>query len=161
MIELNLTSLFQLVSFLLLMWALKKLLYDKFFEIIKERKEKISQELTEAEKLRKDAEEYKSKYAVEMAEARKKADEIIKKAETRAEEIVTSSKGAAQQEASRIINNAQLEATREKEKAMLEVKGAVVTTAIEMVGRFLGREMDEAARKEYTKKMLKNMGDKQ
>lgn len=161
MIELNLTSLFQLVSFLLLMWALKKLLYDKFFEIIKERKEKISQELTEAEKLRKDAEEYKSKYAVEMAEARKKADEIIKKAETRAEEIVTSSKGAAQQEASRIINNAQLEATREKEKAMLEVKGAVVTTAIEMVARFLGREMDEAARKEYTKKMLKNMGDKQ
>lgn len=159
MIELNLTSLFQLVSFLLLMWALKKLLYDKFFEIIKERKEKISQELTEAEKLRKDAEEYKSKYAIEMAEARKKADEIIKNAESKAEDIINSSKGTAHNEASRIIENAQLEAVREKEKAMLEVKGVIVTTAIEMVGRFLGKEMDEAARKEYTRKMLKNMGD--
>ena len=159
MIELNLTSLFQLVSFLLLMWILKKLLYDKFFDIVKERKEKIGQELTEAEKLRKDAEEYKEKYRLEMAEAKARADELVQNAQGRAEEILNSSKEKAQKEATRIINNAQLEASREKEKAMLEVKGAVITTAIELVGRFLGREMDETAKNEYTRRMLRNIGD--
>ena len=41
MIELNLTSLIQLLNFLVLLFVLKKLLFDKFFDIIEERQNMI------------------------------------------------------------------------------------------------------------------------
>jgi len=39
--------------------------------------------------------------------------------------------------------------------------GAVVASAVTMVGRFLQKEMDETARKQYAKRMLESLGDKE
>ncbi len=77
MIELNLTAILSILNFLLLFFVLKKLLFDKFFDIMKQRKEKIRSEIAEAEKLRTEANDLKREYEAKMQEARSSSNEII------------------------------------------------------------------------------------
>ena len=161
MIELNLTSLIQLLNFLVLLFVLKKLLFDKFFDVIEERQKMIKSELSEAEKLRKEAEAYREKYRIEMENARKKSQEIITNAERQAEEIIKTAKENAQREAIRIMEAAEAQIAQEKENALKQLQATVITTAVEIAAKFLGKEMDEAMKRQYAQGILKSLGDEE
>ncbi len=161
MIEINLTAVLSILNFLLLYFVLKKVLFDKFFDIIKQRKEKIKGEIAQAEKLRKEANALKEEYTRKMDEARTASDEMLSRAERQSEEIVRQAREKAQQEIQRMYQAAEIQINQEREKAMEDVKGAVVASAVTMVGRFLQKEMDETARKQYAKRMLESLGDKE
>jgi F-type H+-transporting ATPase subunit b len=161
LIELNLTAILSILNFLLLFFVLKKLLFDKFFDIMKQRKEKIRSEIAEAEKLRTEANDLKREYEAKIQEARSSSNEIISQAERQAEEIVRNAREDAQQEIQRMYKSAELQIQREREEAAGEVKGAIVTAAVAMVGRFLQKEMDDTAKKQYAKRILESMGDKE
>ncbi|MDD2334118.1 MAG: F0F1 ATP synthase subunit B, partial [Mesotoga sp.] len=161
LIELNLTAILSILNFLLLFFVLKKLLFDKFFDVMKQRKEKIRSEIAEAEKMRTEANELKREYQAKIEEARSTSEEIVSRAERQAEEIVRSAREDAQQEIQRMYKSAELQIQREREEAAGEVKGAIVTAAVAMVGRFLQKEMDDTAKKQYAKRILESMGDKE
>jgi F-type H+-transporting ATPase subunit b len=161
LIEINLTAVLSILNFLLLYFVLKKVLFDKFFDIIKQRKEKIKGEIAQAEKLRKEANALKEEYTRKMDEARTVSDEMLSRAERQSEEIVRQAREKAQQEIQRMYQAAEIQINQEREKAMEDVKGAVVASAVTMVGRFLQKEMDETARKQYAKRMLESLGDKE
>jgi F-type H+-transporting ATPase subunit b len=156
-----LTAVLSILNFLLLYFVLKKVLFDKFFDIIKQRKEKIKGEIAQAEKLRKEANALKEEYTRKMDEARTVSDEMLSRAERQSEEIVRQAREKAQQEIQRMYQAAEIQINQEREKAMEDVKGAVVASAVTMVGRFLQKEMDETARKQYAKRMLESLGDKE
>ncbi|WP_367363256.1 F0F1 ATP synthase subunit B [Mesotoga sp.] len=161
MIEVNLTAILSILNFLLLFFVLKKLLFDKFFDVMKQRKEKIQSEIAEAEKMRTEANELKREYQAKIEEARSTSEEIVSRAEKQAEEIVRNAREDAQQEIQRMYKSAELQIQREREEAAGEVKGAIVTAAVAMVGRFLQKEMDDTAKKQYAKRILESMGDKE
>jgi F-type H+-transporting ATPase subunit b len=161
LIEINLTAVLSILNFLLLYFVLKKVLFDKFFDIIKQRKEKIKGEIAQAEKLRKEANALKEEYTRKMDEARTTSDEMLSRAERQSEEIVRQAREKAQQEIQRMYQAAEIQINQEREKAMEDVKGAVVASAVTMVGRFLQKEMDETARKQYARRMLESLGDKE
>jgi F-type H+-transporting ATPase subunit b len=141
--------------------VLKKVLFDKFFDIIKQRKEKIKGEIAQAEKLRKEANALKEEYTRKMDEARTASDEMLSRAERQSEEIVRQAREKAQQEIQRMYQAAEIQINQEREKAMEDVKGAVVASAVTMVGRFLQKEMDETARKQYARRILESLGDQE
>lgn len=161
MIELNLTAILSILNFLLLFFVLKKLLFDKFFDVMRQRNEKIRSEIAEAEKMRTEANELKREYQAKIEEARSTSEEIISLAERQAEEIVRNAREDAQQEIQRMYKSAELQIQRERDEAAGEVKGAIVTAAVAMVGRFLQKEMDDTAKKQYAKRILESMGDKE
>ncbi|MCB1222824.1 MAG: ATP synthase F0 subunit B, partial [Mesotoga sp.] len=76
-------------------------------------------------------------------------------------EIVRQAREEAQQEIQRMYKAAELQIQREREEAAGEIKGAIVTAAVAMVGKFLQKDMDEAARKQYARRILESMGDKE
>ncbi|OAA28464.1 ATP synthase F0 subunit B [Kosmotoga arenicorallina S304] len=159
MIELNLTSLIQLLNFLVLFFVLKKLLFDRFFDIVDKRKELVKSELEKAESLRKEAEKYKAEHQKELSEAHEKAAMIVAAAEKQAEKILFDAKDKAKAEAARILTTAEAQIVQEREKAMGEIQSVVIATAVEIALRILGKEMDEEARRHYTKKVMENLGD--
>jgi F-type H+-transporting ATPase subunit b len=161
LIEINLTAVLSILNFLLLYFVLKKVLFDKFFDIIKQRKEKIKGEIAQAEKLRKEANALKDEYTRKMDEARTASDEMLSRAERQSEEIVRQAREKAQQEIQRMYQAAEIQINQEREKAMEDVKGAVVASAVTMVGRFLQKEMDETARKQYARRILESLGDQE
>ncbi|TYB90894.1 MAG: F0F1 ATP synthase subunit B [Kosmotoga sp.] len=160
MIELNLTSVIQLLNFLLLMWILKKLLYDRFFEIVEKRKKEVSEKFSEAEKLRKEAAEYKNKYEEELQKSKEQANELISNAEKRSEQIIQQAKEKAKEESARIKHTAQEDINNQKKKAIQDVQASAVEMAVNLVARFLGREMDEKLKRQYTQRMLNSVEKK-
>lgn len=161
MIELNLTSVIQLLNFLLLMWILKKLLYDRFFEIVKKRREEVNSKFSNAENLRKEAEEYKEKYEEELQKTKEQANEMITNAEKRSEQIIQQAKEKAKEESARIKHAAQEDINNQKKKALQEIQASAVEMAVNLVARFLGREMDENLKRKYTQRMLNSMENKE
>ncbi|MGC9383616.1 MAG: F0F1 ATP synthase subunit B [Kosmotogaceae bacterium] len=161
MIELNLTSVIQLLNFLLLMWILKKLLYDRFFEIVKKRREEVNLKFSNAENLRKEAEEYKEKYEEELQKTKEQANEMITNAEKRSEQIIQQAKEKAKEESARIKHAAQEDINNQKKKALQEIQASAVEMAVNLVARFLGREMDENLKRKYTQRMLNSMENKE
>ncbi|AKI96785.1 F0F1 ATP synthase subunit B [Kosmotoga pacifica] len=159
MIELNLTSLIQLLNFLVLFFVLKKLLFDRFFDIVGKRQEMIKNEIEKAEKLRLEAEEYREKHREELETAHEKASQIIASAEKQAEKIINEAKEKAKTEAARIIAAAEVQIAQEREQAVKEIQGIVMTAAVEMALRILGKEMNEEARRQYTRKLMESLGD--
>jgi len=157
LIELNFTSLFQLLSFLLLMWFLYKFVFPKFFEIIEKRKNKILDDLKEAENKRRSADEMNEKVKKELSNSKEKAQEIINSARDKADEIIKIATDKAQEESQKIILNAEENAQKEKEKVLAELQSTVVSLAVELVSKFLETEMNKAAREQYMKKMLSKL----
>ncbi|NLI06542.1 MAG: ATP synthase F0 subunit B, partial [Thermotogaceae bacterium] len=86
---------------------------------------------------------------------------MLSRAERQSEEIVRQAREKAQQEIQRMYQAAEIQINQEREKAMEDVKGAVVASAVTMVGRFLQKEMDETARKQYARRILESLGDQE
>jgi F-type H+-transporting ATPase subunit b len=161
LIELNLTAVLSILNFLLLFFVLKKALFDKFFDVLRRRKEKIEGEMAQAEKIRKEANSIKEDYERKLEETRASSEEVITRAEREAEEIRRQAREKAQQEIQRMYSAAEMQIEQEREKAMADLQNVIVTSAVAMVSRFLKEEMDEAARERYARRMLESMGDKE
>ncbi|MFO7881702.1 MAG: F0F1 ATP synthase subunit B [Kosmotogaceae bacterium] len=161
MIEINLTSVIQLLNFLLLMWILKKLLYDRFFEIVKKRREEVNAKFSDAEKLRKEAEEYRKRHEEELQKTREQANELITNAEKRSEQIIQQAREKAKEESARIKHAAQEDINNKKKKALQDIQASAVEMSVNLVARFLGREMDEKMKRQYTQRMLNSMENKE
>ncbi|MBO8160893.1 MAG: F0F1 ATP synthase subunit B [Thermosipho sp. (in: Bacteria)] len=155
MFEINLTSVVQLMSFLLLLYILKKFLYDKYFEITDARKEKIEGEIKKAESLRKEAEEYKEQAKIELQKIRERTDEIIKKAKEEAEKIIIDAQIKAEDEADKILKSAREQIKRERAEMLSEVEQKAGELAIVLAMKILKGALDEKAKKEYLIKVLK------
>jgi F-type H+-transporting ATPase subunit b len=155
MFEINLTSVVQLMNFLLLLYFLKKFLYDKYFEVMDARKEKIEGEIAKAEQLRKEAEELKNEATEELRKIRSEADSIIKKAKDEAENIISDAKKKAEDEASKIIAAAKDEIERQRAEMIKEVEQRVGEIAVALAMKVLKGTLDEKAKREYLVKVLK------
>jgi len=155
MFEINLTSVVQLMSFLLLLYILKKFLYDKYFEITDARKDKVEEEIKKAEDLRREAEEIKKIANEELRSVRERAEEIINKSKEEAEKIINDAKQRAESEANKILISAKEQIERERAEMISEVERKAGEVAVVLAMKILKGTLDEKAKKEYLMKILK------
>jgi F-type H+-transporting ATPase subunit b len=83
-IKINITALFQLLSFLFLLFVLKRLLFKPILEILDERKRTLERQARAAREYRAEARERRDEYQREIAAARRQALHIQEEAEEEA-----------------------------------------------------------------------------
>jgi len=154
LVELNLTGLIQLLNFLVLLFALYKLLYKPFMKTLDQRREKVHSEILEAEKLRKDAEDLKREAEEQLKQSQQRASEILNEALKRKEEIITQAVEESKVKAERIINNAKAQVDREMKQALEEVEKHAGELAVVLTTKLLKGILDEKAKQEYLKRYL-------
>ncbi len=154
-VELNLTGIIQLLNFLILLFALYKLLYKPFTQIMDKRREKIEADLAQAERERKEALEMKKEAEQILADARQLAEKILSDAKQRSDELINQARNQAREEADRTIASARAEIEREKQQAMDEVEKRAGELAIALSMKILQGILDEKAKKEYLINVLK------
>jgi len=141
-VNINLTLIVQMIVFALLVWAVMKWLWPVILSAMDERQRKIAQGLAAAEEGERELAEARVKADAIIREARERANQIIDHAQHRANELVEHAKGTASSEGARIIAAAQqqieLDTTRAKESLRREVAGIAVGAA----AKLLGREID-------------------
>lgn len=140
--NINLTLVVQMVVFALLVWGTMKWIWPSLIAAMQERQRKIAQGLADAEKSERELADARGKADAIVREARERANQIIDHAQHRANEMVEEAKGEASAEGARIVASAQqqiqLDTTRAKEDLRREVAGIAVGAA----SKLLEREID-------------------
>mgnify|MGYP000856603535 CR=1 FL=1 len=124
------TFLVMMVNFIILMYVLVKLLYRPIQGILEERRQKIAQTYTEAEKAKEKAEQLREEARKKLEESHTEAFEIIERARSEAEllrdELITQ----ARREADEIRRRSRKEIERAQQIAKSELKEEAVELAM-------------------------------
>ncbi|GAB6188550.1 hypothetical protein JCM30566_02890 [Marinitoga arctica] len=162
MLDINFTSIINLVGFTVLAYFLWVMLYKPFFEIADKRRQIVESELNQSEKLRKEAEEKLQMANKELEEIRAKKENIIKEAEELAKNILHTAKEEASNEKARIIASAEKEAQEIKEEAFKDIQNKVVSLSVAIASMILKKNIDEKVNEDIIKRAFEalNKGEK-
>jgi F-type H+-transporting ATPase subunit b len=144
-VNINLTLVVQMIVFATLILITMKWIWPPILKAMDERQRKIALGLAAAEEGEKALAEARGKADAIIREARERANQIIDHAQHRANELIEQAKGAASAEGARLLEAAQqqieLDTTRAKESLRREVASIAVGAATKL----LGREIDARA----------------
>ena len=132
-----------LANLLLLTWIIKKFLFKPVKKMVDARRAAIDEDYAQAKAAREEAEESRLNYEAAMAAARQTSDQIIadasRTAEYRSNEIVAE----ARERASEIRRQAETDALLERKKAEDEMKHEIANVSAQLTGKLLQREINE------------------
>ncbi|MGN0663254.1 MAG: F0F1 ATP synthase subunit B [Faecalibacterium sp.] len=153
------TFLAQICNLLIQMLIFKKLLLNPIRKVLAERKAKADNEISDAQKLRAEAEAMKVEYEQNLQNARAEANQIVanaqKTAAARSEELL----GEARAQAAAMKQKAEADIAQERKKAVNEVKDEIGGIAMEIASKVVEREIKEADHKALIDEFIKNVGE--
>jgi F-type H+-transporting ATPase subunit b len=152
-VNINLTLIVQMLVFIVLIWFTMKFVWPMILSAMEERSRKIAQGLAAAEKGEQELAQARDRADAIVREARERANQIIDQAQHRANDLVEQAKGTATAEGQRLVAAAQqqieLEASRARETLRREVAQIAVTAA----SKLLEREIDPRAHADLINKL--------
>jgi F-type H+-transporting ATPase subunit b len=129
------------LTFVIVLFLLKKFAWKPILNIIKEREVSIAQALESAEQAKREMKNLKAGNEKLLQEARMERDKIIKEASEIRETMLNDAKGKAKVEADKIISSARETINNEKNAAIAELKNQVATLSIEIAEKILKSEL--------------------
>ncbi len=119
-----------MIMFLLTLWVLKKYVFGPVGEIVEKRKLKIETDLADAEKSRDDAVRMLEDYKVQLADARKEADELRDRGRREGERERATIVTAAEGQRERIMADTKQQIDAQSQAALASVRGDVASIAL-------------------------------
>lgn len=148
----------QLVATVILFFILKHFLHEPVSNYMKERKNRIQNDIDGAKALKEEAIELKSEYEAKINEAKAEGQEIIESARKRGEEIKEDIINEAKVEADGIIDRARKEIDREKEKALNDIKLQAGDMALLIASKVIDEELDVNLQQDLINKFIDEVG---
>ncbi len=133
----------QIFNFAIMFVVLKKWLYEPVLGLLEKRREMLARAVEDARvaaEARANAEQEAQKI---IAEARAKADEIIREARERAEEQKRAILEEAKAEAEKIKQEALAEVEEERNRMLAEMRGQIAALAVAAAQKIVGATLDE------------------
>lgn len=141
MIEINATIIAQVVNFLILVAILRALAYEPVAKMLKQRSDKIQNSLDQAAADRKAAEQTLEQYKSQLADANKRAQEIVDRAELTARQEREALVAETKREIERMKANAQAEIQNERNRAFEEMKAEIVTLSLQAAEKIVAKNL--------------------
>ena len=138
----NATLLGQAIWFAIFLWFCWKYVWPPIINALEERKQRIAEGLSSADRAERDLELAQEKVSANLKEAKKQAADIIEQANRRANAIVEEAKEQARVEGERLISSAREEIDQEVNRAREELRGRVSELALKGASQILQREVD-------------------
>ena len=130
------------VAFALLMAVMFRFVFPKMNTILEERSAKIEGQISDAERARVEAEEYKRQYEAQLAEARSQSEEILEEARAQGERIRAEAASRGEEEAQQIVARAREDIEAERGRLVSELRGQVAALSVELAGKIVEKEID-------------------
>ena len=135
------TFLIMMVNFIILMAILWRLLYHPIQDLLEQRKKKISDDLSEAEKSRQTWDQKQQEAKKSLAKAQTEAAEMVEKARNEAERLREEILDKARHEAEDLRQRTLTELDRAKVAAQAELREGAVTLALVAATKVVGAKM--------------------
>lgn len=131
------------ISFLVVLFVLKKYAWKPILDILKEREDSIEKALNEAKRAREELIFLKAANQDLLNEARAERDRILKEAKEMKNAIIAEAKTKAKEEAEKVIESAREAINNEKKAAIAEIKDQVAVLSIKIAEKILKIELSE------------------
>ncbi len=158
-IHIDATFITQLLSFLLLVYILRRFAWNPLINMMEKRRQQIEDDITQAKEERLQAEQIKREYQEEMRKARQEAQEVIAKAtkisEQQAEEILA----GAREEAEKIKKTALADIERERDLAIAQVQAQVATLSVAVAEKVIRKNLDMTGQEEIIEQFIQEVGE--
>lgn len=141
MIEINATIIAQVLNFLILVAILRALAYEPVAKMLKQRSDKIQDSLDKAAADRKAAEQTLAQYKNQLADANRRAQEIVDRAELTARQERDALVAETKREIERMKQNAQAEIQNERNRAFEEMKAEIVTLSLQAAEKIVAKNL--------------------
>lgn len=146
------------LSFLLLLFIMKKFAWKPILSALKERENTIKDALNEANKARDDMKSLKFSNEELLREAKDDRDSILREARKIKEVIIEEAKKTANEEANNIVKAAKDSIHYEKMAAITELKNQIAVLSIDISSKILKEHLNENDKqKELIKKLMGEM----
>lgn len=132
----------QMLTFAVLVWFIKGVLWQPMLRMLDERKKRIADGLAAADRGLRERELGEKRALEILHEAKEKANEIIGLAQKRALDIVEEAKEAGRAEGGRMITGARAEIEQEINRTREQLRREVIALALQGAEQVLGREVD-------------------
>ena len=151
--NINLTLIVQMIVFIVLVWFTMKFVWPMILGPMDERSKKIAAGLAAAEKGREELAQARDRAEAIVREARERATQIIDQAQHRANDLVEQAKGTATAEGRRLVEAAKQQIDLEASHAREALRREVATIAVSAASKVLEREIDPRAHADLLSKL--------
>lgn len=148
-----------LANLAILFLILKKLLFKPVKKVLDERQEALDSKYLEADKAAVQAEESKQAWEEKLRSAETEADAIIKTASDDAKHRGDRIVAEARDKADGIVRQAQTEAELERRKAEEGIKREIVDVSAALTEKILGREINTQDHRAMIDSFIEGIGD--
>ena len=152
------TALLAIAVFFLVL-AMSYLLFNPARKMLKDRQERISNDIDCAKEDKESAAALTAEYEAKLKEVDKEAEGILAEARQKAMKNQAKIIDEAKEEASRIVKRAQEEAELEKKHAMDDMKQELITVAAMMAQKVVAASIDTNIQSTLVDETLKEMGE--
>jgi F-type H+-transporting ATPase subunit b len=135
------------ITFLVLIWVLKRFAFGPIVRMLDERERTIRNAIEQARKEREEAERMMAQQKEALARAQREAADLAKRSQAEMEAFRADLAGKAKKEADDLVASARRQIEEEKVKAVAEIKGQTVDLAIAAAGRILKVGLDDKAQR--------------
>jgi F-type H+-transporting ATPase subunit b len=136
-----------LISFAILFFLLKRFAFPPILEILEERENKIRSEISDAEKLRQEAEGIKADLGRELKSAHEKAQVIIQMAGDESKKIQDKSINETQVKVRQMLSDAEQEIEITRNKLMNEIRGYTAALTMASTEKILKKALSDDDKK--------------
>jgi len=144
----------QIVNFTLLAVILYSLLYKPVLRMLRERQNRIAKSLADVDAARESASKAQQEYERRIAEAQRKAQEIIGQSAQQGEQVAVEIRAEAQRDADAIRERARQEAAEEKARILAEVQNQIASLSVLAAERVLGQSVDDTLQRKLINQSL-------
>ncbi len=148
----------QIVNFTLMVVLLTALLYKPIQRVLAERRDRIAKSMADVDAAREAAARAQQDYDRHIAEAQRKAQEIIGQAAQAGEKVRAEIEAEARREADAIRLKAHEEAQAEKGRLLSEVQSQIASLSMAATEKVLGGAVDAAAQRKLVDQVLAELG---
>ncbi len=142
------------VTFLLLLWVLKKTAWKPILNSLSERENFIKDSLEKAESAKKEAEELYKKNQENLARAEQESQKIIEQGREYAENLKKQILEESKLEAKKMIADASAEIERKNQEAFNNLKNQIAEIAVGAAEKIIKEKLDENTQKQLVSKYI-------
>ena len=145
------------VSFALLFLLLKKYAFPPILEALEERENKIRTEISDAEKLRQEAQELKTDLEKELKNAHEKANTIVQMAGDESKKIQEKTIQETQAKVRQMQNDAEQEIQIAQNKLLNEIRGYTAALTIAATEKVLKKSLGDGDKKRLVDESIEDV----
>ncbi len=152
------TFIIQIINLFIQVYLIKKFLFKPINEILEKRKNLADKTIREARQAQSEADSLKEQYEESLTNAHAEAAQIVSEAQKEAQVKADTMVREAQEEVAGIKARAAADIEQEKKKAINEAKDEIGGLAMDIAGKVVEKEINEADHKKLIEDFINKVG---